>query len=110
MTRNPLTERMRRMGFSAVDIKVKRVFRLNEGNADKPLKAFVSIVFNDALLVTGFKVFDGKKGLWVSMPKEQSPKDKKWYESVRCLKEEVRWQIEQAILEAYSDEKPSELN
>ncbi|MBI5149485.1 MAG: septation protein SpoVG family protein [Candidatus Omnitrophica bacterium] len=79
-------------------IQVKRIHRLDNGRA---LKAFADIAVNDALLVKGVRVMDGKKGIFVTMPREQSTKDKKWYDTVRCLSKEVREEISGKVLEAY---------
>jgi len=48
-------------------------------------------------------VMDGKKGMFVSMPREQA-KDKKWYDSVRCLTPEVKEEIASKVLAAYRAE------
>jgi stage V sporulation protein G len=71
--------------------------------SDRPLKAFVDIIIEDALLIKGVKILEGKSGLFVSMPQEQA-KDKKWYDSVRCLTMEVRDQITQAVLNVYNEQ------
>jgi DNA-binding cell septation regulator SpoVG len=83
-----------------IDIVVQRMYRLV---SDRPLKAFVDIIVNDVLLIKGVKVMFGKNGYFVSMPQEQA-KDKKWYDSVRCLTEEVREQITKVVLDAYFDD------
>ena len=61
---------------------------------------FADIVVNDAILIKGLKIVEKNKALFVSMPAEQA-KDKKWYDNVRCLKEEVKEQITERVLEAY---------
>ncbi|MCK4882447.1 MAG: SpoVG family protein [Candidatus Omnitrophica bacterium] len=89
------------METSILEIQVQRMYRFE---TDRPLKAFVDIVINDALLIKGVRVMDGKKGLFVSMPREQS-KDKKWYDTIRCLTEEIRDQITETVLSAYNEEQ-----
>jgi stage V sporulation protein G len=85
------------MPVEIIDIKVIKIHRLHqEGN----LKAFVDLGINDALLIKGIRVVQGKKGLFVAMPTEQG-KDEKWYERVRCLNQETRFLISQKVLEAY---------
>jgi len=88
------------METSVLEIQVQRMYRFE---TDRPLKAFADIVVNDALLIKGVRVMDGQKGLFVSMPREQA-KDKKWYDSVRCLTKEVRDQITETVLSAYKEE------
>ena len=89
------------MEKTLLDVKVQRIFKVEN---NKFLKAFVDIVVNDALLVKGVKILDGKKGLFVSMPQEKA-KDQKWYDSVRCLTPEIHGQIAEQVLAAYQAEK-----
>jgi len=85
------------MPVETIDIKVIKIHRLQ---TDGHLKAFADISINDALLIKGVRIFEGKKGLFVSMPTEQG-KDEKWYERVRCLNQDTRFLISQKVLEAY---------
>ncbi|OGX36553.1 MAG: hypothetical protein A3C36_06020 [Omnitrophica WOR_2 bacterium RIFCSPHIGHO2_02_FULL_52_10] len=94
-------ERIMIMETNTLAIQVQRLYRFD---TDRPLKAFADIIVNDALLIKGIRLLEGKKGLFVSMPQEQA-KDKKWYESVRCLTQDVREQISEAVLAAYKEEK-----
>ena len=88
------------METSAMEIQVQRMYRFE---TDRPLKAFVDIVVNNVLLIKGIMVMDGKKGLFVSMPREQA-KDKKWYDSIRCLTQDLREQITEVVLSVYNEE------
>jgi len=83
-----------------MNVQVQRMYRFE---TDRPLKAFVDLIIDDCLLIKGVKVLEGKNGLFVTMPQEQA-KDKKWYDSVRCLTEEVRDKITHAVLGAYSED------
>jgi len=83
-----------------MDIQVQRMYRFE---SDRPLKAFADIIIEDSLLIKGIKVLESSKGLFVSMPQEQA-KDKKWYDSVRCLTQELREQITEVILSIYNEE------
>jgi len=87
------------METNTFEIQVQRMYRFE---SDRPLKAFVDIIVNDALLIKGIKVLEGKNGLFVSMPQEQA-KDKKWYDSVRCLTQDVREQITEIVLSVYKE-------
>jgi stage V sporulation protein G len=88
------------MSTDTLDIKVKRIHRLHNS---QNLKAFVDIVVNEAIVIKSVKVVEGSKGLFVSMPQEQA-KDKKWYESVQCIKPEVRQLITDQVLAAFQAE------
>jgi len=80
-----------------MDIKVQRIYKM-EG--DGPLKAFVDININDAILIKGIKILNGKKGLFISMPSEQA-RDNKWYETIRCLNKDIREEVQNECLSAY---------
>ena len=88
------------METSALEVKVHRIFVMDNG---QPLKAFVDICINDALLVKGLTVIEGKKGVFVSMPQEQG-KDDQWYDTVRCLNAQTRRMIFEKVLQAYQKE------
>lgn len=83
--------------LSSLELKIAKIHRLPEGGR---LKAFVDVSVNDALLIKGLRVVDGKAGLFVSMPQEQG-RDKRWYDLVRCLNEDVQGMISQKVISAY---------
>ena len=78
-------------------IQVQRMYRFE---SDRPLKAFVDVIIDDCLLIKGVKVLEGKDGLFISMPQEQA-KDKKWYDTIRCLTSEIRDQITEVVIDVY---------
>ncbi len=86
------------MPVETIDIKVIKIHRLAQ---DSRVKAFVDLSINDALLIKGVRIVQGKKGLFISMPVEQG-KNERWYERVRCLNQDIRSLIAQKVLEAYS--------
>ncbi len=86
------------MPLETIDIKVIRIHRLPHNGR---VKAFVDLGINDAILIKGLRIIQGKKGLFISMPLEQG-KNERWYEQVRCLNQDIRSLIAQKVLEAYS--------
>ena len=100
LSSSSLTERKHIMATETIEIKVLKVHRV-EGN--NRIKAFVDISINDALLIKGLRIVTGKNGLFVSMPVEQG-KNEKWYERVRCMNKDVRDEIANTVLAAYSRE------
>ncbi len=85
------------MPVETIDIKVLKIHRLTQ---DSRVKAFVDLGINDALMIKGIRIVQGKKGLFVSMPTEQG-KNERWYERVRCLNKDIRSLITQKVFEAY---------
>ena len=77
-------------------ISVSRIYKLD---TDSKLKAFADVSFS-GIVVKGFSVVNGEKGLFVSMPRHQG-KDGKWYNTVNPLTKELKQQLSEAVLEAY---------
>ena len=81
-------------------VEVAQIRRLDgEGKT----KAFCDISVS-GFVIKGFRVVDGKRGLFVSTPRQQG-KDGKWYETVQLLDEETRTGLNELILGAYASEK-----
>ena len=83
---------------ATLTIKVDRIYPFRSEGA---LRAFCDIVVNDAIMIKGIKVLNGREGLFVSMPQEKG-KDDKWWDSVRCMTQEVRQYISEEVLSAYN--------
>ncbi len=83
-----------------LNFKVDRIHRLPDSGS---MKAFVDLNVNDVLVIKGLRVLQGARGLFVSFPQEQG-KDKKWYDSIRCLNLDVRDHINEMVLTAYREQ------
>ncbi len=82
------------------DLSVKRLVKFDgEGS----LRAYCDLAIGDGFLVKGLRVVEGKRGLFVSMPRQQG-KDHKWYDSVETLTKEVKTAVDRAVLDAYQQE------
>ncbi|MBF0386642.1 MAG: septation protein SpoVG family protein [Candidatus Omnitrophica bacterium] len=81
----------------SLEFKVAKMFCLPDAGS---LKAFADIMVNDALLIKGLRVVEGKKGLFVTMPREQG-KDSKWYDQVSCASAEIFDDIATKVLSEY---------
>lgn len=86
------------MSENSLSLKVERLYRFD---GDGAMKAFADIVINEAILIKGIRVIEGKNGAFVSMPKMQG-KDKKWYETVKPLSDEVKNEISNVVLTAFN--------
>lgn len=91
------------MAQDLLDLKVIKIHRLPEGR----VKAFVDLSVNDAILIKGVRVVDGKEGLFVSMPSEQG-KNERWYERVRCLNDDIKELVSKKVIDAYQSNEEYE--
>jgi DNA-binding cell septation regulator SpoVG len=89
-----------------VNIRVSRVTLVNN---DKNLKAFVDVTIKSVFTITVFncRVWNGSKGLFVTLPQEPSRnkgKKVKYYDLVHIKENEVRDLLNSKALEAYREE------
>ncbi|MDD2679401.1 MAG: SpoVG family protein [Candidatus Omnitrophica bacterium] len=79
-------------------IQVSRIYRVD---GESKLKAFADVTLA-GIIVKGFSVVDGSKGLFVSMPRHQG-KDGKWYNTVYPSTKELKEQLSAIVLTAYKE-------
>ena len=77
-----------------------KVARLHKFDGNSAIKAMCDISISDQLVVQGFKIIEGKNGLFVGVPQEKG-KNGKWSASVFPLTPEVRETISKTVLFAY---------
>ena len=83
-----------------MDIEVVDIRKINgEGNT----RAFADLKVGEGLVVKGFTVMLGKRGVFVNMPRKVT-KDGKWFDVVTPANEIIKRQIEEKVLEAYDRE------
>lgn len=75
--------------------------RISTRQEDK-LKAFVSITLNDALVVRGIKVIEGRQRLFVAMPSRPRP-DGLFQDVVHPINQSTRTRLEGEILRLYQN-------
>ncbi|MFA5143741.1 MAG: SpoVG family protein [Candidatus Omnitrophota bacterium] len=80
-------------------IEVARVYKLDNGS--KSLKAFADVMIDEAFVIKGVRIIEGKNGLFVAMPKSEG-KDGKWYDIVKILNDDVKQKFQDTVLAAYS--------
>ena len=76
------------------DIKVRKTFD------ESPMKAIVSVTFDDQLAVHDIKVINTKDKLFIVMPSRKNP-DNTYRDIVHPINGEFRALLEKAVLEAY---------
>lgn len=79
-----------------LNFSVKRLYRFN---GDSALKAIVDIAIGEEFLVKGFRVVEGKNGLFVAVPRQKA-NDGKWYGTAFPLTDEAKKELDRIILEA----------
>ena len=76
------------------------VTRLVKWSGNGALKAFCDLAVDHRLLIKGIRVVKGRKGAFVSMPRQQN-KDQRWHDVVVPLTRETKVEIARVILEAF---------
>jgi stage V sporulation protein G len=71
--------------------------------SDERLKAYATIIFDNCFIVRDLKIINGNNGLFVAMPSKKR-KDGTYRDTAHPLNNEMRSQIEKAVLEGYDIE------
>lgn len=80
-----------------MEITEVKVFPVTDG---EKLKAYATIVFDNAFIIRDLKVIEGIKGLFVSMPSRKR-KDGTFRDVVHPLNPETRSMIEERVVQEY---------
>ncbi len=83
------------------DVKVRKLFY------DGPMKAIVSVTFDDQLAVHDIKVINTKDKLFIVMPSKKNP-DGTYRDIVHPINAEFRTLLEKAVIEAYETKSAEE--
>ena len=75
-------------------------------DGDGALKAFCDVAVGGLLLIKGVRVIEGRKGLFISMPRQQG-KDGAWHDSVVPLSKEMRMELSCLVLETFERHRAS---
>jgi stage V sporulation protein G len=70
---------------------------------EEKLKAFASITFDDAFVIRGLKIINGKNGYFVSMPSRKR-KDGTYQDIAHPINNDMRKTLEDKVLDAYEAE------
>ena len=77
------------------DIKIRKFF--DEG----PMKAIVSVTFNDCLAVHDVKIINARDKFFIVMPSRKNP-DGTYRDIVHPINSEFRAALEEAVIEEYN--------
>jgi DNA-binding cell septation regulator SpoVG len=80
-------------------MKIVRINKLQNSSTSKTL-AFFDVQTGDGIIIKGFRIINGTKGLFISAPDEKG-KDGKYYETV-ILPKEMKTTLEQIAIEEYN--------
>ena len=70
--------------------------------SEKKVKAYASIVFDEAFIVRDLKIIDGEGKLFVAMPSKKM-KDGSYRDTAHPLNSKMREMIESKVLEAFQN-------
>jgi len=79
------------------DVKIHLV------NSDSKVKAVISLVFENALVIHGIKVIEGSAGMFVAMPSRKT-KENEYKDIVHPITNELRQRLQEKVLESYQKE------
>ena len=77
------------------DVKVRKLF-----SGEEPMKAIVSVTFDNQIALHDIKVIYAREKLFIVMPSRKNP-DNTYRDIVHPINAEFRMQLEKAVIEAY---------
>ena len=80
------------------DIKIRKLF-----DDDSPMKAIVSVTFDNQLALHDIKVINARDKYFIVMPSRKNP-DGTYRDIVHPINAEFRGELEQKLIEAYKQE------
>ena len=78
------------------------VVEIRKAMGDGNLKALADLKINGNLLIRGFSVMQGRRGVFVGMPRKTG-RDGKWFD-ILTPSDELKIRFEEKVLEAYDRE------
>lgn len=69
--------------------------------ADSKVKALVSITLDDCFVITGLKIIQSDKGLFIAMPNRKTPSGE-YKDTIYPVTKEFRQELQDAILKEYN--------
>ena len=86
--------------MTAIGVEVVDVRKIT---GDGNLKAFADVKVGGRLVIKGFSVMQGKRGVFVAMPRKAG-KDGRWFDILTPLDEGLKQELQDKVLEAYDKE------
>ena len=82
-------------------ITAVKIYPFDSGEVDSSMRAYADVIFNDVILIKGFRVLISKTGgLFVGFP-SQKGKDGQFRDTIEFKSEELKSEVRSSILEAY---------
>jgi len=80
--------------------EVTRIYTLEN---DGPTKAFCDLTIDGQITVKGFRVVEGRNGLFAGYPREG--KDGKWFLQAFPVTDDAKEKLNEAVLKAYAGQR-----
>ncbi len=90
--------------MSTIGVEVVDLRKVSGGGN---VRAFADVKVGGNLVIKGFSVMQGKRGVFVSMPRKAG-KDGRWFDILTPLDEKLKREFEDKVLEAYDQGSETE--
>jgi DNA-binding cell septation regulator SpoVG len=78
------------------------VVNMKQFSGSNGLKAFFDLETSEGITIKGFKIADGKNGMFIGVPSDQDKNDKGKYWDKVLMSKEVKDKVTKIALEEYS--------
>ena len=83
--------------MNITDVKIRKMFE-----SDEPMKAIVSVTFDNQIALHDIKVIYAREKLFIVMPSRKNP-DGSYRDIVHPINADFRAYLEETVLKAYAD-------
>lgn len=89
------------MAVNGIEITDVSIFPSKSKNENSKVVAYARVILNECFVVTGIKVIDGSKGLFIAFPQEYSKAKKKGFDIVYPMEGALRIYFNEIVVGEY---------
>lgn len=79
-----------------------KILNMKQFSGSNNLRAFFDLETTEGITIKGFKIADGKNGMFISPPSEQDKNDKTKYWDKVVIPKEIKDELTKSALDEYS--------
>ena len=77
-----------------------KIYRMAKVVKESNVKAFIDVIIDNDLIVKGFRLVEGKEGMFLANPSEKGT-DNKYFDTARFANDETKKTVEKLAIEKF---------
>lgn len=79
-----------------------KIYRIKKFEGQSATKAFIDLIVDDDIILKGFKLLEGRAGLFLGVPREKG-KEGNYFDNIRFVKNKTKDEIEKLAIDTYNN-------